>query len=135
MQVLEDHQYRLTPRQRLELPQQRRQCPLLLALRAEVERREALAAGKRQHLGDQRDVARLHPVAEQRCLKAADDPALADPPGTLWLQKLGERLGTEILDLEQRADLSPGGVGNDGSKIRFEVCCCFLGRPSILRRG
>ena len=66
MQVLEDHQYRLPPRQRLELPQQRRQCPLLLALRAQVERREALAAGKRQHLGDQREVARLRPVAEQR---------------------------------------------------------------------
>jgi hypothetical protein len=25
----------------------------------------------------------------------------------------GERLGPEILDLEQRADLSPGAVGND----------------------
>ena len=66
MQVLEDHQYRLPPRPRLELLQQRAQCPLLLALRAEVERREALAAGKRQHLGDQGDVARLRPVAEQR---------------------------------------------------------------------
>jgi pyruvate kinase len=31
-----------------------------------VERREAVAAGKRQHLGDQREVARLRPVAEQR---------------------------------------------------------------------
>src|SRR6516225_12210554 len=66
MQVLEDHQYRLPPRQRLKLPQQCRQCPLLLALRAEVERRETLAAGKRQHLADQRDIARLRPVAEQR---------------------------------------------------------------------
>ncbi len=66
MHILEDHQYRLPPRQRLELAQQRRQCPLLLALRAEVERREALAAGKRQHLGDQRRVvARFRPVAEQ----------------------------------------------------------------------
>ena len=64
MQVLKDHQYRLPPRQRLELPQQCPQCPLLLALRAEVERREALTAGKRQHLGDQRDLFR--PVAEQR---------------------------------------------------------------------
>jgi len=41
-------------------------CPLLLALRAEVERREALAAGKRQRLGDQREVARLRPVGEPR---------------------------------------------------------------------
>ena len=65
MQVLENHQHWLSRRQRLELPQQRRQCPLLLALRAEVERRKALAAGKRQHLGDQREVARLRPVAEQ----------------------------------------------------------------------
>jgi hypothetical protein len=65
MQVLKDHQDRLPPRQRLELPQQRRQCPLLLALRAQVERREALAAGKRQHFGDQRDVARLRSVGEQ----------------------------------------------------------------------
>ena len=49
-----------------------------------------------------------------QCLEAADDPALADhTPGTLWLGKTGERLGAEILDLEQRADLSPGAVGND----------------------
>src|SRR5215472_14476685 len=40
-----------------------------------------------------------------QCLEAADDPALADhTPGTLWL---------EILDLEQRADLAQGAVGND----------------------
>ena len=203
MQVLKDHQYRLPPRQCLELAQQCRQGPLLLALRAEVERREALAAGKRQHLGDQREVARLRPVAKQRlqlvefrrrrivageprgafqladkgveravlivrraeiaqsgmrlaldmlrqcrgqprlanprlagdqhhppfaglcllpaprqevellvaadqwcgprtqCLKAADDAALADhAPGKLRLGEAGERLGTEILDLE-----------------------------------
>ena len=31
----------------------------------------------------------------------------------LRLGKTGERLGPEILDLEQRADLSPGAVGND----------------------
>jgi hypothetical protein len=66
MQVLKNHQYRLSSRQRLQLPQQRRQCPLLLALRAEVERREALTAGKRQHLGDKGDVARFRPVTEQR---------------------------------------------------------------------
>ena len=65
MQILADHQYRLPLRQRLELPQQCAQCPLLLALRAEVQRRKALAVGKRQHLGDQREVARLRPVAEQ----------------------------------------------------------------------
>jgi hypothetical protein len=36
-----------------------------------------------------------------QCLEAADDPALADhTPGTLWLGETGERLGTEILDLE-----------------------------------
>jgi hypothetical protein len=61
MQILADHQYRLPLRQRLELPQQCAQCPLLLALRAEVQRRKALAVGKRQHLGDQREVARLRP--------------------------------------------------------------------------
>ena len=66
MQVLEDHQYWLLLRQCLELPQQCRQCALLLALRAEVERREALAAGKQQHLGDQREVARFRPVTDQR---------------------------------------------------------------------
>src|SRR5438270_9942439 len=49
-----------------------------------------------------------------QCLKAADNPALADhTPGALWLGETGERLGPEILDLEQRADLSPGAVGND----------------------
>src|SRR5262252_11214761 len=59
-------------------------------------------------------------AADQRCglrtqrLEAADDPALADhTPGTLRLGKTGERLGAEILDLEQGADLSPGAVGND----------------------
>jgi len=31
----------------------------------------------------------------------------------LRLGKTGERLGPEILDLEQRADLSPGTLGND----------------------
>jgi len=64
MQVLKSYQDRLLPRQCLELPQQRGQCPLLFALRAQVERREALAAGKRQHLGDKGNVARFGPVAE-----------------------------------------------------------------------
>jgi hypothetical protein len=49
-----------------------------------------------------------------QCLEAADDPALADhTPGRLRLGKTGKRLGAEILDLEQCADLSPGAVGND----------------------
>src|SRR6516165_8772314 len=49
-----------------------------------------------------------------QCLKAADDPALTDhTPGTLWLAKTGKRLGPQILDLEQGADLSSGAVGND----------------------
>src|SRR6516162_5256237 len=49
-----------------------------------------------------------------QCFEAADDPALADhTPGTLWLGKARERLGPEILDIEQRAELSPGAVGND----------------------
>ena len=44
-----------------------RQCPRsFLALWAEVERRETVAAGKRQHLRDQREVARFRPAAEQR---------------------------------------------------------------------
>src|SRR5271156_3063846 len=62
----------------------------------------------------------LFVAADQRCgprtqgLEAADDPALADhTPRRLWLGETGERLGTEILDLEQCADLSPGGVGNN----------------------
>src|ERR1700756_507531 len=49
-----------------------------------------------------------------QCLKPADDRALANhTPGTLWLAKTGERLRPEILDLEQRAELSPGAVGKD----------------------
>src|SRR6516225_5652726 len=59
-------------------------------------------------------------AADQWCgsrtqgLEAARDPALADhAPGRLWLGKTGERLGPEILDLEQGADLSPGALGND----------------------
>src|SRR5215472_3785124 len=51
-----------------------------------------------------------------QCLKAADDPALADhTPGTLRLAKTRERLEPEILDLEQRPNLSPGAVGDDES--------------------
>jgi len=71
VQILEDHQYRLPPGQRLELAQQRRQCPLLLALRSEVERREAVATGERHHLGDQGDVARLRRLVEQ-CLQLVE---------------------------------------------------------------
>jgi hypothetical protein len=49
-----------------------------------------------------------------QCLEPADDLALAEhTPGVLRLGKTGERLGPQILDLEQRADLSPGAVGND----------------------
>ena len=83
MQVLEDHQYRLSPRQYLELAQQRRQCPLLLALRAEVERRETVAARKRQHLGDEGNFARFRPVAEQRLqlVQFHRRRVVADKPG------------------------------------------------------
>src|SRR5271169_1638173 len=56
----------------------------------------------------------LSSVLRTQCLKAADDPALADhTPGGLWLGETSERLEPEILDLEQRADLSPGAVGNN----------------------
>jgi CHASE2 domain-containing sensor protein len=50
----------------------------------------------------------LRTEARQREIRNADDT-----PGALWLGKTGERLGAEILDLEQRPDLSPGAVGND----------------------
>jgi hypothetical protein len=47
-----------------------------------------------------------------QCFKAAGDPALAEhTPGRLWLSETGERLGAEILDFEQGADLSAGAVG------------------------
>ena len=110
MQVLEDHQYRLPPRQRLELPQQRRQCPLLLALRAEVERREALAAGKRQHLGDQREVARLRPVAEQRLQLVEFVVArvvAGEPRGALQLADKGVERAVLIV---RRAEIAQSGV-------------------------
>ena len=110
MQILEDHQDRLPPRQRLELPQQRRQCPLLLALRAQVERREALAAGKRQHLGDQREVARLRPVAEQRlqlvelcCLSVV----ASEPRGALQLADKGVERAILMM---RRAEIAQSGV-------------------------
>ena len=50
--------------------QEQRQCPLLLALRAEVERRETVTAGKRQHLRDQtrgRPVPLRHRPAPPAC--------------------------------------------------------------------
>src|SRR5215472_2313897 len=69
-----------------------------------------------------RQEVELFVAADEGCgsrtqgLKAARDPALADlTPSPLWLGKTGERLGTEILDLEQGADLSPGTVGDDQS--------------------
>jgi hypothetical protein len=65
-----------------------------------------------------------------QCLEAADDPALADhTPGTLWLGKTGERLGTEILDLEQGADLSPGAGGLAFRRRRPRSCAA----PSPIR--
>src|SRR6516162_1856968 len=110
MQIFEDHQYRLPPRQRLELSEQRRQCPLLLALRAEVERREALAAGKRQHLGDQREVARFRPVAEQRlqlvelcCVRVV----ASEPRGALQLADKGVERAVLIV---RRAKIANSGV-------------------------
>jgi hypothetical protein len=42
MRVLEDHDHELPARQTLELPDQRLQCPLFLALRTEVRQRVAL---------------------------------------------------------------------------------------------
>src|SRR5215469_6079072 len=117
MQVLEDHQYWLPPRQRLELPQQRRQCPLLLALRAEVERRELLAAGNRQHLGDQRDVARLRPVAEQRlqlvelcCVRVV----AGKPRGALQLADKGVERAVLIV---RRAEISYSAV-----RLALDMC-------------
>ena len=46
MHVLEDHEHRLLTRQTFELPDQRFQCPLLFALRAEA--RQRVAAGSWQ---------------------------------------------------------------------------------------
>ena len=110
MQVLEDHQYPLSPRLRLELPQHRRKCPLLLALRAEVERREALAAGQRQHLGDQRDVARLRPIAEQRLqlVELCCGRVVASKPcGALQLADKGVERAVLIV---RRAEIANSGM-------------------------
>ena len=66
MQILEDQQYRLSSGQAFELPQQRRQSALLLALRAQREWLETIAAGQRQQLHKQRDVADLARRPKQR---------------------------------------------------------------------
>ena len=52
MRILEDHDHRLLARQTFELADQRLQCPLLLALRAEVRQRMALRSGQRQQIGE-----------------------------------------------------------------------------------
>src|SRR5215472_2847318 len=76
-------------------------------------------AGLRLLPAPQQEVELLVAADERRgsrtqCLKAANDPALADhTPGRLRLAKTGERLEPEILDLEQCAELSPGAVGNN----------------------
>src|SRR5205823_12150310 len=122
MQILEDHQYRLPPRQRLELPQQCRQCPLLLALRAEVEWREALAAGKRQHLDDQRDVARLRPVAEQRLqlVELCCGRVVAGKPGgALQLADKGVERAVLIV---WRVEIAQAGVRLGLNSLRQRGC-------------
>jgi hypothetical protein len=121
MQILKNHQDRPSPHQRLELPQQRRQCPLLLALRAEVERREALAGGKRQHLRDQRDVARFRPVAEQ-CLQLVELCCLSvvagKPCGALQLADKGVERAVLIV---RRAEIAQSGVRLGLDALR--QCC------------
>jgi hypothetical protein len=54
MRVLEQHQHRRSRRQPFDLRHQCPQCPLLLLLRGEVERRIALAGGDRQQCREQR---------------------------------------------------------------------------------
>ena len=56
MRVLENHDHRLLARQTLELPDQRLQCPLLLALRTEVRQRVALRSRQRQQIGEERHI-------------------------------------------------------------------------------
>ena len=126
MQVLEDHQYGLPPRQRLELPQQRRQCPLLLALRAEVERRKALTAGKRQRLGDQREVARLGPVGEQSlqlvelcCIRVI----ASEPRGALQLADKGVERAILIV---RRAE-----IANPGVRLGLDMLRQCRGQPRL----
>ena len=66
VQILEDHQHRLRSGQPFELPQQRGKAALLLALRAQIEQRETIAAGQRKQLDEQGDVAGLGRRCEQR---------------------------------------------------------------------
>ena len=58
-------------------------------------------------------------------LKATQNAALADDaPGALRLGKAGEGLRPEILDLEQRADLPPGAIGDEqcaGERERLQA--------------
>src|SRR6516165_1419944 len=98
---------------------QRRGQPRLADARLAGDQHHTPCAGLRLLPAPQQEIELLV-AANQRCgprtqcLKAADDPALADHTrGRLWLGETGERLGAEILDLEQRPDLSPGAVGND----------------------
>jgi hypothetical protein len=56
MRVLKDHDYRLPARQTFELPDQRLQCPLLLALRSEVRQRAALRTRQAQQIRQERHI-------------------------------------------------------------------------------
>jgi hypothetical protein len=80
------------------------------ALRAEVERREALAAGYRQHLGDQREVTRLRPVAEQ-CRQLVElccgRVVAGEPRGALQLADKGVERAVLIV---RRAKIAQAGM-------------------------
>ena len=66
VQILEDYQHRLRSGQPFELPQQRRKAALLLALRAQIKRRETIVAGQRKQLDEKGDLAGLGRRCEQR---------------------------------------------------------------------
>src|SRR6516225_9037050 len=111
MQILEDHQYRLRSGDPFELPQQRRESALLLALWAQLEWRETVAAGQGQQLHQQRDVAGRGRRCEQRrqLVEFCLGPVVPDEPGAAF--ELGdERIERAVL-MMRRAEIAQAGVG------------------------
>ena len=111
MQILKDHQHWLSSGQTFELPQQRGQRALLFALRAQIERRETIAAGHRQQLHEQGDVAGLGRRPEQRreLVQFCLGPIVARETGGAF--ELNDDGIERAVLMMRRAEIAQAGMG------------------------
>src|SRR6516225_11968138 len=127
MQILKDHQDRLLTAQPFKLSQQRRKGALLFALWAQLEWCETSAAGQRQQLHQQRDVAGLGRRREQRrqlvefCLW----PVVARETGSTF--ELSDHRIEQAVLVVRRAEIAHADMG-----LGFDVLgkCSGEARPA-----